>query len=279
MPEQLDHIAQFLKENDPDRYFASLILPKSCADDVRALYAFSAEIALTRQRITEPATGEIRLQYWVDMLSGTEHGQTQSNPIAQSLFRTIDKYDLPTGPLRRLLAARRFDLYDDPMADTTAFEGYAGETNSILYQLATLIINGGNDVGGAEAAGHMGVAHALIGHLQAMPLTASRGQIYLPWAVFTANGVKESDFFAGETTPELINACTQLREIVAKHLALTKTEIHKLDKKTRPIFANISVLEKQLHNLTMMANTPFKSAKNIQDWQKIAKIVWWSIKN
>lgn len=279
MPEQSDHIDKFLKENDPDRYFSSLVLPKSSAADVRALYAFAAEIALTRQRISEPAMGEMRLQYWVDLLSGTEHGQTNNNPIAQALLQTIDKYDLPTGPLRRLLAARRFDLYDDPMADITAFEGYAGETNSILYQLATLLINGGNDAGGADAAGHLGVAHALIGHLLALPQTASRGQIYLPWAVFAANGVKESDFFAGKSTPELVNACTQLREIARNHLILAKTKILKLDQKTKLIFANISVLEKQLQNLTNTVQTPFSPAKNIPDWLKIAKIVWWSVKN
>ena len=46
-------------------------------------------------------------------------------------------------PLLRLIAARRFDLYDDPMPDLATFEGYAGETVSVLYQLAAMILNGG----------------------------------------------------------------------------------------------------------------------------------------
>ena len=83
----------------------------------------------------------------------------------------------------RLIQAHRFDLYDDPMPDMATFEGYAGETSSILYQFATLIVNGGNDPGTAEASGHMGVAHLLTDQFFALPLTASRGQIVLPWQV------------------------------------------------------------------------------------------------
>ena len=92
-------------------------------------------------------------------------------------------------PLLRLIAARRFDLYDDPMPDLASFEGYAGETVSVLYQLAAMILNGGGPVETGDAAGHLGVAHALIGHLRAFGYNASQGRIFLPWSVFAANGV------------------------------------------------------------------------------------------
>lgn len=273
------HIAAFLKQHDSERYFSTLVLPQPADLGIRALFAFAADVALIRERISEPTTGEIRLQYWVDLLTGTEHGHTEQNPLAQSLLSTIDQYDLPTGPLRRLLAARRFDLYDDPMTDMDAFEGYAGETNSILYQMASLIVNGGNDAGTADAAGHMGVAHALIGHMRILAITASRGQIYLPWSVLVANGVQETDFLAGKATSAIINACTQLRDIASEHLILAKAEIKTLSPRVRPVFAHISVLEGQLNRLSDFSKIPFTPPVDFANWQKIAKIVWWSARN
>ena len=274
-----DHSAEFLKQHDIDRYYSTLILPESVASDVRALYAFSADVAQIRERISEPGPGEIRLQYWLDLLSGTEHGDTAQNPLAHVLMQVIDRYDLPTGPLRRLLAARRFDLYDDPMGDMAAFEGYAGETNSILYQLATLIVNGGNDAKSADAAGHLGVAHAIIGHLRILAITAGRGQIYLPWALFEQNGVREPDYFAGNATPQIIATCTQLRQMAQDHLQKAATEIANLDQKIRPVFVQISVLQGQLERLAEFENIPFAPTPDFANYQKIAKIVWWSMRN
>ena len=85
--------------------------------------------------------------------------------------------------LTRLIAARRFDLYDDPMPDIATFEGYAGETVSALYQLARDDPQWRQPVETGDAAGHLGVAHALIGHLRAFGYNASQGRIFLPWSV------------------------------------------------------------------------------------------------
>jgi 15-cis-phytoene synthase len=131
--ESLGYTAQFLREADRDRYYASLLLPEPQRGAVQALYAFAADVAAVRERAREPAAGEIRLQWWVDALRGEGHGNVRQNPLAESLLRALEDYQLPAGPLLRLLAARRFDLYQDPMPDLPSFEGYAGETTSVLY--------------------------------------------------------------------------------------------------------------------------------------------------
>lgn len=274
-----DQIAVFLKSLDSDRYYSSLVLDVDLGADVRTLYAFAADVAQTRDRISEPAVGEIRLQYWLDLLAGSAHGQTEQNPLAKCFLEIIDRYDLPTGPLRRLLAARRFDLYDDPMSDMDAFEGYAGETNSILYQLATMILNSGNDANAAAAAGHMGVAHAMIGHLRSLPLTAARGQIYLPWAVFAEHEASEGDFLSGTASPQIIAACKQLRQLAHEHMDIASEEIEKLDAKVRPVFAQMPILVNQLSQLEKFDSLPFVTPPDLANWQKIAKVYWWSLRN
>lgn len=267
-----------LKKLDRERYLASLMLGEPVREPVQALYAFGAEVARVRELVSEPAPGEIRLQWWVDLLEGTEHGNARSHPVAAALLDTIDRYDLPTGPLRRLLAARRFDLYDDPMQDVASFEGYAGETNSVLYQFAAMVLNGGNDAGSADAAGHIGVAHALIGHMRALPITAGRAQIFLPWSVFGANGATENDLFSGEPTEAILATTAQLREMAGQHLDLARAAIAELPSPIKPAFAPIVLLRHQLARLHEYANLPFVTPPDQADWQKMARLAWWTFR-
>src|SRR5690606_13852034 len=118
--------ADTLRALDPDRYAATLVLPPRHRPAVQALYAFAADVAVIRERVSEPAPGEIRLQWWVDALEGGGHGEVRRNPVADALLTVLSDRSLPSGPLIRLLAARRFDLYGDPMPDLNQFEGYAG---------------------------------------------------------------------------------------------------------------------------------------------------------
>ena len=71
-----------LRDSDRDRYLASLLTPAAQRGAVAALYAFNAEIARIRDVVREPLPGEVRLQYWRDLLQGAAHGATEANPIA-----------------------------------------------------------------------------------------------------------------------------------------------------------------------------------------------------
>ncbi len=279
MSKNSDHVGAYLKNQDPDRYFATLVLPEQMRSPVQALYAFNADIAGIAARVSEPAPGEIRLQWWVDLLGGAEHGAVRQNPLAAALLDTIDQFDLPTGPLRRLLAARRFDLYGDPMPDLQTFEGYAGETNSILYQLGTMILNKGNDAGAADAAGHMGVAHALIGHLGALADTAAQGKIFLPWSILQAHGASQGDLFSAQATPGLVQGVAQLREVAAEHLGKAENLVADLPPAIRVIFAPVALLRPQLQRLDKFGDIPFARPPEIAGWQKIARLVWWSMRH
>src|SRR6185295_4387528 len=69
--------------------------------------------------------------------------------------------NLPVKAFLDLIAAREFDLYDDPMPSVTALEGYLGETSSALIQMASLVLAGPEARSNAEAAGLAGVAYGV----------------------------------------------------------------------------------------------------------------------
>ncbi|WDR05766.1 phytoene/squalene synthase family protein [Devosia rhodophyticola] len=266
---------EFLREHDRDRYLSSLVLSGNARDAVTALLAFNADVAAIRSRVSEPAPGEIRLQWWNDALAGSGHGAVHSNPVADCLLATLDEFSIPVGTLQRLLGARRFDLYDDPMPDLESFEGYAGETASSLYQISAMILNQGNVVEAGDAAGHLGVAHAMIGHLRAFGLNASVGRIFLPWSIFAANGVKEAEMFSGTTSDGVVESLGQITELAASHLDKASAAIAQLPKQLRPAFAAIAMLRAQHRQLDQMLE-PYAAPVDMADWRKILAMTIWT---
>ena len=274
-----DFAARTLRELDRDRYLATLVLPAAHRPAISALLAFNAEVAAIRERVSGPQPGEIRLQWWNDALAGGGHGEVRQNPVAAALLDAIERHGLPAGTLQRLLGARRFDLYDDPMPDLPTFEGYAGETASTLFQLSAMILNHGEPVEPGDAAGHLGVAQAMIGHLRALGHVSSQGRIMLPWSILEANGVRESELFTGRDSEGLHAALGQIAELAGEHLDKARTAIAALPSGLRPAFAAIAVLERQLADWRQKTGSPFAPPPGDPDWRKITRLAWWTWRN
>lgn len=277
--ESFTFAAEALRASDRDRYLASLVLPPDRRDAVVALLAFNAEVAGIRERVSGPQPGEIRLQWWNDALSGQGHGEVRSNPVADALLQVVERHGLPVGTLQRLLGARRFDLYDDPMPDLPTFEGYAGETASTLFQLAAMILNDGQPVEPGDAAGHLGVAQAMLGHLRAFGPVAAQGRIMLPWTILQANGVREDEIFAGTDSEGLHAALGQIAELAAGHLDKARGAIAALPPGLRPAFAVMALLERQLSDWQERSGSSFTLPRDEPDWRKITRLTWWSLRN
>lgn len=279
MSDPFTHAAETLRSTDRDRYLATLVLPAEHRHAITALYAFNADIAAIRDRVSGPAPGEIRLQWWADAITGGGHGDVRQNPLTDALLTVIERYRLPTGTFARLIAARRFDLYDDPMPDLETFEGYAGETASTLLQLSAMILNDGEQVEPGDAAGHLGVAQAMLGHLRALGYVSSQGRIMLPGSILEANGVHETELFAGRDSEGLHAALSQIAELAEDHLAKARTAIAALPASLRPAFAVIALLDRDLAQWRNASTNPFAPPASQPDWRKIASLTWWSLRN
>ncbi|SFB42765.1 phytoene synthase [Rhizobium sp. NFR07] len=207
-----------LRDTDRDRYLACLMSPEDKRGALAALYAFNAEIARVRDVVREPLPGEIRLQWWRDLLEGTAEGDTGGNPIAAGLLKAVERYRLPRQTLIAMTEARIFDLYDDPIPDRNALEGYAGETASALIQLASLVLSHDDAAQSAQAAGHAGVAQAIAGILLLLPIHTHRRQLFVPLDILSATGLDRDTFLAGEDKARIGAAIEALAGLGLEHL-------------------------------------------------------------
>lgn len=256
-PDQFDaaYCANLVRSSDFERYGAALFMEAASRRALLAIYAFNIEISRIREQISQPLAGEIRLQWWNDLLAGTAHGGAQGNPVAAELLRTIERFGLPRELATRMLDAHRVDLYDEPMATMTELENYLQDTASALFLFGVRILGGDMR---DEPARHAGLAFGLNRIVEALARHASRGQIYLPVDELGRAGVQPADILAGRTTPELRQYLQHLAEQARQHLRLAHELLSRERTRSRVAFLPLALLEGKLRQICSASYDPFE---------------------
>lgn len=217
MQQAFAHCEALVRAADRDRFLAALFAPRERRGALFALYAFNVEIARVREVVRDPVAGEIRLQWWSDVLAGDGRWEIEAHPVASALRASVARYGLPPERLQTTISARRFDLYDEPMATLADLEAYADGASSSLIALAAQILNGGApDIDALSH--HAGRAQAIAGLLKAFPFHAARGQLFVPLELLERHGADREDVRIGRATPQLRSALADLRDSARRHL-------------------------------------------------------------
>ena len=221
MQDAFAHCEGLLRAADKDRFLTTLFAPAERRDALFALYAFNVEIARVREVVREPVAGEIRLQWWSDVLGGADRGEVAAHPVAAALLASMARYRLPPDRFKALIEARRFDLYDEPMATLADLEAYADGASASLVALAAQILAAGSEPDIVALSHHAGLAHALAGLLAAFPIHAARGQLFIPLEILARHGADRLDV-SGPATPQLRAALAELRLCARHHLGAAR---------------------------------------------------------
>ncbi|MCU0831045.1 MAG: squalene/phytoene synthase family protein [Rhizobiaceae bacterium] len=192
-----------LRTLDPDAYFAALFVPADKREAFAALAAFHAELARIPHLVSEPLPGEIRLQWWRDVISGERAGEAASHPVAAPLLSAINSHRLPRAAFDRMADARIFDLYHDPMPDIAALETYLGETHAALIQCQAMVLDANAASGAADSSGHGGMACGIAAMISALPFHTRRGLCFIPADMLAALGATRDALAAGDTAARL----------------------------------------------------------------------------
>jgi 15-cis-phytoene synthase len=203
MQDAYAYCADLVRTFDRDRFVATLFAPAEQRGALHALYAFNAEVTRVRDVAHTALPGEIRLQWWSDVVNRQRDDEAQANPVAAALIATIERYGLGQEKLTDLIEARRFDLYDDPMVSVADLEAYARRTSSTLLSLAAQVVAG---IGADAVADPAGVAFSIIAILRAFPLHVARRQLYVPTEMLDRHQVPVRDVLAGRASPGLAAA-------------------------------------------------------------------------
>ncbi len=252
MPDDFETCEALVREADKDRFVSTLFASAVHRRALYALYALDVELARVRELAREPMPGEIRLQWWREVLGRQRPGE--ESPVASAVLATMERYRLAADDFAEMIEARGFDLYDDPMGSLAELEGYAEKTTAVLIRLAAQVLNEGLDPGVATPARHAGIAFAISRLLVAFPIHSARRQLYVPLDLLRRHGARPEDVFAGRATPELAQALAELRDVARGHL--DQVSVLGIPAMLMPAFLPTALARPTLKNLDRDAN-PF----------------------
>ena len=258
-----DHCGQLVREHDKDRFLATLFAPADRRGPLFALYAFDLEIVHIRDRAREPMPGEIRAQWWREVLSGERSGEAAAHPVAAALTETVARFSLPSERLIDLVDAHAFDLYDDPMPNFDVLEAYLRRTAATVFASAALICGAAAEFASEPA----GLAYGITALLRSFALHASRHQLFVP-VQFLELGTTPEDIFAGQTSPWLTNALGMLRTRARQHLAAFEAELVRLPAQALPALLPVALVPGYLSLIDRADYDPFRTSVEVAQWRR-----------
>ena len=162
------HCDALLRQRDEDRWLAARYAPPPLRRRLTALYAFHGELRSIPGRVTEPALGEIRVQWHRDALAELRDGK---RPRAHPVIEEVAAADIADAAFDQWIdaaidAAAR-PLYGEGFADTEKFLSWLSQAEGAIDAAAVAICGGDEtlcavvqEVGAAFAAAREGAVLA-----------------------------------------------------------------------------------------------------------------------
>ena len=276
--DQFSHCAVMVRGDDHDRFLTALFAPAARREDLFALYAFNLEVATTRERVSEPALGEIRLQWWREALDGICAGTPRTHPVVAALARAVARVPLDRGQFDRLIDARAADLDDQPPASLAELEAYAADTSSSLMRLALQAL-GGLDDASARAAEHAGIAWALTGLIRAVPFHGAQGRVYLPRDLLEVEGIDPFAVPRRREPEKLRNVVAKLAAEAERHLYEAREDRRKMSRVALPALLPASLAGLYLARLRQTGYDLADPGLEIAAPRRLIRLLWNAIRN
>ncbi len=255
------YCADLVQRYDRDRFISALFAPDIRRQNLLALYAFNIEIAGTRESVTEPLIGQMRLKWWFDALGEIYAGSPPAHQVAVPLSRAVIDAKIDRDVLEKLIEARTLDLGDRPLATINDLVEYAGHTSGGLAEMALSIL-GVDETQAQKMCRSIGISYALIGMIRALPLNFIRRRVFLPTDVrFQTNldvDVMFGDGLAEGAPSNLIDAINIIIECAKTHLKEAEHSKSAVQRQSISALMPAVLAKRHLAELAKCGNDPFK---------------------
>jgi len=256
--DMLSACGRLVRRYDHDRYLTVLFAPEDRREALFALYAFNLEVAKTREAVSEPLLGQIRLQWWRDSLAGIAAGAARRHEVVTPLAEAVHRFGLDRQLMEALIDARERDLAldDQPIADLDDLEAYARATNGPLYRLALQVLGVEGEAAHA-AAEEVGVAWALTGLTRAVPFHARHKRLFLPRSLLEREGADVGDVFELRSPPGLHSAARAVADRARTRLDEARSRRRQVPRQATPALLSGRLADGYLRRLAQAGHDPF----------------------
>jgi phytoene synthase len=252
----LEYCQSLVRERDYDRFLSNLFAPADTRPHLFALHAFESEIANVAEAVREPMAGEIRYQWWRDVVAGERAAEAAANPVAAALLETIAFHGLPRELLLTLIDKHGIELLDAPVETDDALLAFADATAGTSVGLSARILAGEIPAlaGAVLAAGRaIGIAKVLADFAR----NAARQRLLVPLDLLAKHDVHTRSVFAGENSNGLRAALMELRQRAAAEIETLRRS--SIPAAALPAFLPVVPLSARLAPMDRSGYDPFHS--------------------
>jgi 15-cis-phytoene synthase len=269
-----DAVVASARAGEPDRYLAALLAPPAARSGLLALAAFAGEIARVPYiASSEPAIGEIRLQWWRDALQPAgEAAARTGNPIADALRAATRSHALPRALLLDIIETRSLDVAGEAMADDAALHRQLWKSEGALFALAGRILAPDAEVAIDAAAAASGHAYGLTRLLLDLPRTLSRGRVPVPQSRLAAAGVTRAELLAAEDGRKVTDLLAGLRDEVRTSLVASRQCVANLPREARTAFLPLALVQSYLRALERPGRDLLRAPVELMPLTRVVRI-------
>jgi 15-cis-phytoene synthase len=265
-----DAVVVSARDGEPDRYLAALLSPPHARSGLLALAAFASEIARVPPVAgSEPAIGEIRLQWWRDALQASDD---TGHPIADAARAAARRHALPPALLLEPIDARLLEVAGESLADDAALQTYLWKSEGALFALAGRVLAPEAAAAVEAAAAPSGRAYGLARLLLRLPGLLARGRLLLPLSRLDAAGVTRSQLLAGDTEPRVASLLASLHEEARTSLVTSRHHVADLPREARLAFLPLALVPSYLRALERPGRDVLREPAEIAPLTRILRI-------
>jgi len=268
MDDAFGYCQEQVKVNDRDRFLATLFATADRRPLLYALYAFDLEIAGLAARLREPLAGELRLQWWREVIEGGRTEEAAGHPVARGLLAAMAQAPLSRDTLLCLLDARGFDLYGEPIASVAEFDAYALAATGNVLKLAAGILGAEDNPVLNAAVAPASAAIACADAAVRFAAEASRGHVSVPLEILVRHGATAADATGGRATPAIIAALAEVRQLGLEHFEAARHAVMRLPVTVRPAFLHVSLVPLFMARAARIGSDPFQATVTIAPWRR-----------
>jgi len=256
-----------VRDGDKDRFLATLFAPADRRQALYALYAFNLEISNISASVREPLAGEIRLQWWRDVIEGRRPEEAAGHPVASALCDARSRNALPQHLFEALIEARRHDVNGEPLVRLDDFETYVSDTFATLVELAARILVPDAKDNDFAFAKPVGLCIGIVQVLRVLGFHAAHGDLFLPGELLARHDVEPHDVLAAKSSAGLLAALAELRGRAASHYVTARLMIDKAPPAATPAWLPAALVPAFLKVIDRHRDRPFAIVE-VPQWRR-----------
>lgn len=148
-----DYCADLVRQRDEDRWLAAQYANENDCRRLFALYAFQCELRRIPSAVSEPALGEIRLQWWREAFDEMRGGKpVRAHPVVEELAAAGFGEARFAEEIDAVIDAHARPLYGEGFGDIDDLSTWLGKTDGAVDALALAALGGAGLEGDAAKA-------------------------------------------------------------------------------------------------------------------------------